>query len=52
MISTIDSERDTLTDLVIETVAENKGLFVEDEYDKYNPNLITKNGLKHKVLPF
>jgi hypothetical protein len=36
--STIGSERDSQTDFIIETVEENRGLIVEDEYEKYNPD--------------
>lgn len=35
--STIGSERDSQTDFIVDIVPENKGLIVEDEYEKYNP---------------
>jgi uncharacterized Zn finger protein len=36
--STIGSERDSQTDFIIETISEDRGLIVEDEYEKYNPD--------------
>lgn len=35
--STIGSERDIQSDFIVDIVPENKGLIVEDEYEKYNP---------------
>jgi len=44
--STIGSEIDSMTDFVIETVEENRGLIVEDEYEKYNPDPLEDEWIK------
>lgn len=44
--STIGSEKDSANDFIVDTIPENSGLVIEDEYDKYNPEPFEDEFLK------